>query len=734
MVEQSLLLQNESRTKGDAAPLAEAPPPAGAESDPLLGCLLAVAAYYDRPALPDMLTAGLPLPGGRLTPMLLIRAAERIGYTARLVQRSLKRLNPLTLPAVLLLHDGDACLVMKLVPGSQAEIYHPSIDSRTTVEWKDLEAAYTGRAILVKPRVDLGQADGQHADAASGHWFWGVIRILWPTYLQVIMAAALVNVLALAAPLFIMNVYDRVLPNKALPTLWVLVAGMALAISFDFLLRSLRGWMIDAAGRRADVLLASRIFEHVMSIKLNMRPATTGSFANQLREFEAVREFFTSGTLATITDVAFFGLFFLVIYIIAGPLAYIPAVGAAIVITVGLIVQWPLRRAAHESQIESARRHSLLVEAIGGLETVKSLCAEGQMQRQWEALVGRTSRTQEKVRRLASLVQHLTLTVQQLVTIGIVVGGTYLFDWGEITMGGIIAAVILGGRCVAPFGQFSSVLARSQHSFEALANLNKIMAMQSERPIGKPFLAQPITRGRIEFQSVVFSYPEAANPTINGLNLLIEPGEKVGIIGKIGSGKTTLGRLLSGLYDVSQGSLLIDGIDIRQLHPHEVRRAIGFVGQDSELFSGSLRDNIMMGVPGATAEQFVHACRISGVEDFATKHPLGFGMQIGERGQALSGGQRQAVTLARVLLLNPQVIFLDEPSGAMDLASERILVGHLRRARRPDQTLIIATHRYSMLDIVDRLIVLAAGRVAADGPKTKVLEALKQQVPQKLKQ
>jgi ATP-binding cassette subfamily C protein LapB len=709
-----------------AGPAPAEAPPAAAEADPLLRCLVALASYHDRPVAPEALIAGLPLPDGRLTPGLFARAAQRIGYAAKVVERPLRRLNPLALPAVLLLQDGDACLVLKLAKGAQAEIYDPATDSRTKVDRSDLEAAYTGKAILVKPKADVSQLDGPRAASAQGHWFWGVIRLLWPTYAQVVVAAALINILALASPLFIMNVYDRVLPNKAIPTLWVLALGIGLAILFDLILRSLRGRLIDGAGRRADVVLASRIFEHVLGLKFSFRPATTGSFANRLADFEQVREFFTSGTLATLTDVAFFGLFFFVIYMVAGPLAYVPAVAAVLVVVIGLVLQFPLRRAARASAVDAAQRHSLLVESIAGLETVKSLRAEGRLQRQWEDLVGRASRTFETARGHSSLIQNSTFAVQQLVTVAIVIGGTYMFDQGDISMGGIIAAVILSGRCVAPFGQFSTLIARSQQSFAALAALNEIMTMDSERPAGKQFIAQPITAGKIEFRSARFTYPGAANPALNALDLVIEPGEKVGIIGKIGSGKTTLGRLLCGLYDVSEGLLLIDGVDIRQFHPHEVRRAIGFVSQDSDLFFGTLRDNILLGAPGASDEAFLRASRLAGVDDFALKHPQGYDMQIGERGRALSGGQRQAVTLARVLLFNPQIIFLDEPSGAMDLASERELIRRLKQAIQPEQTLIVATHRYSMLDLVDRLVVLANGGVGADGPKQKVLERLKE--------
>ncbi len=697
----------------------------GAEPDPLLNCLIAVAAFHDRAVSAETVTAGLPLVEGRLTPALFERAAARAGYAAKVLKRPLSKLNPITLPAVLLLEDQDACVVVRKLSKRTFEIFDPLTQSYATTRLQDLEDAYTGRAILIKPQLDVETRSGDASIHVPGHWFWGVVRKLWPSYLQVIFAAAFINILALASPLFIMNVYDRVLPNKAIYTLWVLAAGIGLAILFDLALRSLRGWLIDAAGRRADVLLSGRIFEHVMSIRLSNRPNTTGSFANQLREFDSVREFFTSGSLATVTDIAFFALFLFVIYKIGGPIALIPAVAAVIVLAIGLILQFPLRKAAQKTLAESAYRHSLLVESIGALETIKTIRAEGALQRIWERLVGRTASTLEKARRIQALILNMTVAVQQLVTVGIVIVGAYLFDAGEVSMGAIIACVILGGRSVAPFGQFATLVAKSQQSFAALKTLNELMAMESERPDGKKFVSQAITDGRIEFNAIEFSYPGAPNPAISDFSLTIKPGERVGIIGKIGSGKTTIGRLLGGIYEAQSGSILIDGIDIRQYHPYELRSAVGVVAQDSDLFFGTLRSNILMGMPDATDEQMVRACQLAGVDDFANKHPSGFDMPIGERGSLLSGGQKQAVALARILLLEPQIIFLDEPSGSMDLASERVLIKHLREAFDEGQTVILSTHRYSMLDLVDRLVVVANGKVAADGPKDKVLQALK---------
>lgn len=703
------------------------------QADPLLNCLIAVTAHHDRSASSDVITAGLPLVEGRLTPALCVQAAERAGYSAKIVKRPIRKLSNMILPAILLLKDQESCVIIRRDGSGKFKMYDPITEKIRHTTAAELNEEYTGFAILLKPELKLYELGEDFASRGKGHWFWSVIWRLWPSYARVFLAAAVINVLALASPLFVMNVYDRVLPNKAMSTLWVLAFGMGLAALFDFTLRTVRGWFVDGSGRRADVLLSSKIFEHILSIKMSDKPQTTGSFANQLKEFENVREFFTSNTIATLTDFCFFGLFVFVIYYIGGMLALIPMTAATIVLVFGLIMQVPLRLAAQKTQKESSYRHSLLVETIASLETVKTMRAEGALQRTWELLVGQTSRTLEKVRRISAIVSNLTICIQQLVAVAVVIAGSYLFDKGELSMGAIVACVILASRAVAPFGNFSMLVARSQQSLVSLKALNSLMNIESERPPGKQFVAPPITEGRIEFKSVSFSYPGAPNPAIQDLNLVIRPGDRVGIIGKIGSGKTTIGRLLSAIHSPTAGSILIDHIDIRQYHPYELRRAVGVVTQDSDLFYGTVRSNIMMGARNATDQQFVEAARRAGVDDFAMKHPAGFDMPVGERGSSLSGGQRQAVTLARMFLLNPKVVYLDEPSGSMDLASERVLIEHLRKALRPDVTMIVCTHRYSLLELVDRLVVLADGRVAADGPKEKVLNALRAEAQKHLK-
>ncbi len=699
------------------------------DNDPLTRAVQALVSLRGRAVSADVLTGGLPLVNGRLTPELALRALGRVGFSAKLVRRELSDLPPLLLPVILLMEDDDCCILLRQDPRG-CQIYDPLTGTTAHIPASELAEGYTGYAILARQFTTVDENLDTLSSEAGDHWFWGSIQKLWKTYVLVAFTAGLISVIALASPLFVMNVYDRVLPNKAIPTMWVLVIGMGIALLFDLILRTLRAWLIDSTGRRADVLLASRIFSHVLSIQMSSKPPTTGSFASHLRDFESVREFFTSNTIATLTDMLFFILFLVVIQQIGGPIAYVPAVAALIIIGLGLLFQIPLRRAAERNAAEAAQRHSLLVETIAALETIKVVRAESHLQGLWEKLVGSTSRTVERVRQLTSTLTHISSAIQQMVSVAVIIVGVYLFQEGNISMGAIIASVMLASRCVAPLGQFAIVLARSQQSFSSLRALDKIMQMPSERPPGKSFLAQPITNCTIQFQNVVFAYPNSGVPAINDFTLTIRPGEKVGIIGKIGSGKTTIGRLLVKLYEPQKGSILIDGIDMGQYHPHQVRRAIGLLGQDAELFHGSIRSNITMGKAGAADSELVAAARLAGVEEFVRRYPAGYDTNVGERGSALSGGQRQAVALARVLIGDPQVIYLDEPSSAMDLASERQLIDQLRKALRPDQTVIVSTHRYSMLELIDRLVVIANGKVAADGPKEDVLEALRQQSAQ----
>ena len=696
--------------------------------DPLLDCLVILTKHFERPMSADALTSGLPLAEHRLSPALFVRAAARASLSAKLVKRPLDQITALVLPAVLLLNQERACILLRRIGADRAEIIVPeSGEGSNQVALADLDAEYSGLALFVRPEY---QYDGRIEDEGRPqpkHWFWSTILSLWPAYAEVMVAAGVVNLLALASPLFIMNVYDRVLPNQAFSTLWVLAAGLGIALTFDFLLRSLRNVLIDTVGRRADVLLASRIFEQVLNIQLKARPASTGAFANHLREFETVRDFFTSATLATITDLMFVGLFIAVIAVLSGPLAWVPTVAVVVALIIGLSVQVPLSRTIRQTQREAAQKHGVLVETVSALDTIKSLGAEGRMQRSWERFVGATSRTSQQSRFYSTMGINLTTLLQQSVSVFTVIGGVYLVAEGEMTMGAIIAAVILGGRAVAPLAGLASTLSRLNQSMAALSMLNRVMAMPVERPADRRFLSRPILRGTIEFRNVTFAYPDSRQPALREVSFRIEPGERVGIVGRVGSGKTTIGRLLVGFYEPQEGAVMIDGVDLRQYHPSDVRRGIGLVMQDVVLFFGSVRDNIALGAPQADDAMVLRAAQLAGVDEFIGAHPMGYSLPVGERGQYLLGGQRQAIALARALLMDPPVLMLDEPTSAMDHTSEtqfirRLATGVLSSGR----TLLVTTHRSSLLKVVNRLIVLDNGAVVADGPRDQVLRSLQE--------
>jgi len=694
--------------------------------DPLLGSLVILAEHFGISVPESSLASGLPLVEGRLTPRLFARAAARVALSARVIKRPLKDLRTMLLPAVLLMKSAGAVVLVSRAGKNATVIVPESGTGAVQIPLAKLEPEYTGYAICVKPVYHAAELDEGVAERGinNEHWFWGAVLPLWRTYVQVFAAAFFINCLALAAPLFIMNVYDRVLPNKAFTTLWVLALGMGLAIAFDFILKTTRVALLNNVGRRADLVLASRLFQHVLGLDLSKRPLKTGEFANQLRDYEMVREFFTSSTVITLTDFMFIWLFIFVIYYIAGAVALVPAIAVAAVLIVGLALQVPLHRAVHKTQAEATHRHSILFEALTGLETIKCSRAEGQFQRKWEQFIGRNAVTTDRVRLLSSLAMNFTSFMQQFVSVGVVIIGLYMFDAGEVTPGAIIAAVILASRAVAPLGQIAGTLSRAQQAIHSFRILDKIMSVPEENLGQVRHISRKIDTGSVAFENVTFRYPESESPALEDFSLKIDEGERIGIIGKIGSGKTTIGRLLVRLYVPSSGSLLLDGIDIRQYHTAEIRRWIAFVSQDSALFHGSVRDNIVLGAPQVSDELVVRAADLSGVTDFVRGHPQGFNMAVGEAGRCLSSGQKQAIALARAFLLDPKTIFLDEPSGAMDMASERLLIERLKTTFTSDQTLIVTTHRTSMLALINRLIVIDRGKLLADGPRDAVLAQL----------
>ncbi|ALG68523.1 type I secretion system permease/ATPase [Beggiatoa leptomitoformis] len=695
--------------------------------DPLLACLVILTKLNNKPFSADALRAGLPLENNQFSPATFIRSAERAGLSARLAAQPLASISALYLPAVLLLTDGQACILLKQVGKKRVQVIFPAVgEGSSEIELSELAKNYSGSVLFARPvyAFDQRTAEAEHAPRPRS-WFWGTLWQSWGLYTEVLLASLLINLFALASPLFVMNVYDRVVPNNALETLWVLAIGMLIVFVFDFLMRSLRGYFIDVAGKRADIVLSSRVFEQVLGSQRSAHPTSVGAFANQLHEFESFRDFFTSATLTAVIDLPFALLFVVAIWGLLHPaLALLPLFAIPLIILFSLLLQLPLRKVIQQTTQASAQKQAVLVETLSGLETLKTVRAEGNMQRRWELLMAQLAQGGLKVRYLSALSVNFSVFIQQLTSVIVVVYGVYLIADKEITTGTLIAATILTGRALAPMAQVVSLITRYHQSLQAFKSLDRLMRMPLERPLNHPFVHRPLLQGNIEFKQVAFSYPQQAQTVLQAVSFGIQAGERVGIIGRIGSGKSTIAKLLLSLYPPESGSILVDGVDSRQIDPEDLRRNMGYVAQDPTLFYGTVRDNIVLGAPYADDAQVLRAATLAGVTDFVNRHPLGFDMRVGERGEGLSGGQRQAIVLARAFLLNPPILLLDEPSNAMDSSTEEALKARLS-PYLADKTLILVTHRQSLLSLVERLIVVDNGQVMAVGEREQVIQALR---------
>ena len=721
---------------GAVAPQAPAGPPAEysgpvMRDDPLLSCLVILSRIFSNPRSPAAIAHGLPIGDEGLSPELFLRAADRIGLAANKVKKRLDQIDSMTLPAVLLLKERKACVLLSVPKDGKVEVATPdTMDGSHSVPMSQLTELYSGQMLVVRPKIRLDTRSSDMTEAKQQNWFWGAVMRYMPVYFEVIVAALLVNFFTIATSLFSMQVYDRVVPNKAEDTLLMLAAGVLLVFGFDFILRTLRAYFLDMAGKSLDRKVSSAIFQQILSIRMAAGPQSSGAFASNIQSYETLRDFFTSATLSAIIDLPFVIIFLVIIFVIAGEVAIVPAILIPIVIAVSILVQFPMKKAVERSYRESAQKHATLVEAINGLDMIKATSAEGQLQRDWDGYVAASSESAKTSRFWSTIAVNFVMMSSNLAFAGVILVGCYKIfnhdptsDVAPLTTGAMVAASMLTSRAMAPLGQIAGLIVRFHQSWTSLQGLNRMMALPIERPQGKVFLRRPLIEGAIEFRNVVFKYPNSQVSALEGVSFKIQPGERVGIVGRIGSGKTTIERLVLGLFEPTDGAVLIDGVDIRQLDPTDLRQSIGCVLQDPHLFFGSVKDNITLGAPYVDEDSVIRASTLAGVDQFVRQHPSGYDMPVGENGRYLSGGQRQSVAVARAMLLNPPILLLDEPTSSMDNSTENAFKARLGEIAH-GKTMLLVTHRNSMLSLVDRLIELDRGKVVADGPKAGVLDAL----------
>ena len=695
---------------------------ASARSTPVLVSLRRLFQLLGHNVSEESMVAGLPV-SPSVNPYQVVRIAHEQGLEAVWLTRRLDEISPLLLPCIVMRKNGQSAVLISIDDSNVTALLSEGGDFSVVLPRTDLEAELSNQLLLVKPQAIRDARSEVDPLMGKGHWFWKVIAHFKAYYVETAIIAILVNVLSLASIFFTMNVYDRVISNKAYTTLWTLAIGVMIALAFEYFLRNVRVWLLDNAGKKADLLLGSQLFKQVLATRLEARPASAGAFANMLKEYESLRDFTTSTVLVALSDLPFLFLFLFVLYVIAGPLFLVPLVAVPVILLVGVLAQLPLARYINENLRESSVKHGVLIEAIESAETLKALRAEGMMQAKYEHSSAITAITANKSRLLSNSVLNFNYVAATLCTIAQVVWGTYLIGEGKLTMGALIGAVMLTSRALAPLTALNGLAVRLQQARSSYKTLSDIMLRPTDREKGRSYLAKSVLLGSLSLKDLKFSYAPDLQPAVRNMSVTFARGEKIAIVGRVGSGKTTLLKLMAGLYLPQSGMVTIDNIDVKQIDPSDFRRNVLYVGQNAQMFYGTLRDNLKAGNPFASDEDMVKAAVAMGVHAFVQTHPLGYDMIIGERGENLSGGQRQCVALARAVLVNPTVMLLDEPTSAMDAGTEAQALKALF-VYAEGRTVVLVTHKLQLLEYVQRVLVVDYGLRVADGPRDSVLAAL----------
>ncbi len=653
------------------------------------------------------------------------KAAKKAGFNSKLLKEDLNKISSLYLPVILILKNKKSVILKEIdKKNNKATILIPEVEGEEEIDLDKLKEEYSGFLILLKKEPKYKEQKAKTLIKKHKHWFWSVLWRYKKIYIDVLIASFLTNLFVLAIPLFTRNVYDRVIPNNAIDTLWAFAIGVIIILILDAILKYLRIYFLELAGKKSDILMSSAIFEKVLNLNLEHKPSSVGSFANNLKEFESIRSFFNASTISGFIDLPFVIIFLLTIYYLGGSLVIIPLITIAILFIFTFIVKKPLQKSIEESYHIASEKSSILIEFVAALETIKSFASQNFSQHKYEEITADLANKGMRTKLLSSLIATFTSFLIQLNTVFVIIYGVYLIKNGELTMGSLIACTILASRSIAPLAKVASLISNYEHTKTAYETLNEIMKLPNEREEEKSYITLPKIQGAITFKNVTFSYPNQKEPALQNCSFSIKPKEKVAIIGKMGSGKTTIEKLILKLYKPQKGHILIDSIDINQIDPFILRKKIAYVPQDILLFRGSARENITYKNPFAKEKDILKAVYLSGAFEFINTHPLGLDMPIGERGEGLSGGQKQSIALARAFIEDSPIVLLDEPSNMMDNTHETALIYRLKEYLK-DKTLILITHKPQMLELVDRIIVLEKGKVIIDGEKRKVLEILK---------
>ncbi len=707
----------------------------------VLDALVLFSKLHGKPYSAEVLSEGLPIAEGESAPKLFSvrpnssralfsRAAKRAGFKTQIAKMELDEISSLILPCIILLKTDDpnevnACILESFDDlREHAYIIMPEIgDVVNKVKIEDLKAEYFGMAFFLKREFRFESDDFKLIDNKQKHWFWDTIHTIKYIYKDVLLASLVINLFMIATPIFTMNVYDRVIPTSAFDTLWIFAIGVIVVYLIDLGLRFVRTHLLEVAGKKADIIMSSIIFEKVMDLKISVIPKPIGSFANVLKEFESIRSFMASSTIAIVIDLPFVFIFLFTIYFVAGHLVWVTVFSILIVVLYTLSVKDKMLESVKETAGASSLKNGVLIESISNLETIKSLNALSLSQYKWEEATGEIADKGIKTKTLSAAIGTVSAFVTQLNTVLLIIFGAYMIDSQNLTTGALVATVIMSGRALGPMGQVAGMIAYYQHIVAAYHSIENVMGLESEHPSDKQFVRRPAFKGNIEFKNVSFSYPGTETKQLMNINFTMKQGEKVAILGKVGSGKSTIQKLLLGFYYQDEGSVLIDGIDVQQIDPVEIRANISYMAQENVLFAGTARSNIMIKKHKASDDDLLKAAQVSCATDFINKHPKGFELPIVEKGENLSGGQAQAICLARTVIDNSAMFILDEPTKSFDSGTSKRVLNNLKEYLK-EKTLILITHTPADLMLVDRIIVMDSGKIIMDGPKNEVLEKL----------